>query len=200
MTVPEFCFLWLDWWPFCMTKSEWSGWAQAIFSVAAIVAAVWISERQQRKLRQAELRGQTEIRLALVRSCYLACDEAAQTMLYIARNLRSNVGKPFRLRTERVVNLLSSFQTLLSKDVPPELLRDLLTVQRELSYSEMALRQLWSANLVSAKRASAAEDRAARVSAALDALRNRHQLSTWLESQREPGVAGAAIDLSEMLE
>ncbi len=26
----EYCFLFVDWWPFCMTKSEWSGWMQAI--------------------------------------------------------------------------------------------------------------------------------------------------------------------------
>lgn len=36
----EYCFLWIDWWPMCMTKSEWSGWAQAIGTFAAIVFAL----------------------------------------------------------------------------------------------------------------------------------------------------------------
>lgn len=33
----EYCFLWIDWSATCMTKSEWSGWMQAVFSVVAIL-------------------------------------------------------------------------------------------------------------------------------------------------------------------
>lgn len=32
----EYCFLWIDWWPMCMTKSEWSGWMQAIGVLATL--------------------------------------------------------------------------------------------------------------------------------------------------------------------
>lgn len=35
----EYCLLWINWWPLCMTKAEWSGWVQAIGSVAAIFAS-----------------------------------------------------------------------------------------------------------------------------------------------------------------
>lgn len=35
----EYCFLWSDWWPMCMTKSEWSGWMQAIGAIVAILAS-----------------------------------------------------------------------------------------------------------------------------------------------------------------
>lgn len=28
----EYCFLWIDWWPMCMTKSEWAAWGQ-VFAV-----------------------------------------------------------------------------------------------------------------------------------------------------------------------
>ncbi|MEQ6309895.1 hypothetical protein ABN448_21950 [Delftia acidovorans] len=37
----EYCFLWLSHWSTCMTKSEWSGWAQAI-GVAFALASPWI--------------------------------------------------------------------------------------------------------------------------------------------------------------
>lgn len=37
--APEYCFLWINHWATCMTKSEWSGWMQAVFSVAAIAAS-----------------------------------------------------------------------------------------------------------------------------------------------------------------
>lgn len=43
----EICLLWGDWqiqrWWSCMTKSEWSGWVQAIFSVLAILASTLLA-------------------------------------------------------------------------------------------------------------------------------------------------------------
>jgi hypothetical protein len=55
-TAPaEYCFLWIDWWPLCMTKAEWSGWMQALGAVAAILLAVALplmqGRRQRRRLR-----------------------------------------------------------------------------------------------------------------------------------------------------
>lgn len=55
-STPEFCFAWIDHWSTCMTKSEWSGWMQAIFSVIAIFVAIvlprWDDWRRQKQLRQ----------------------------------------------------------------------------------------------------------------------------------------------------
>lgn len=39
----EYCFLGIQHWSTCMTKVEWSGWMQAIFSVLAILVSVLIS-------------------------------------------------------------------------------------------------------------------------------------------------------------
>lgn len=44
----EYCFLWIDWWATCMTKSEWSGWMQAIFSVVAILFSGYMVRYQLR--------------------------------------------------------------------------------------------------------------------------------------------------------
>jgi hypothetical protein len=41
----EYCLLGLDWWATCMTKAEWSGWMQAIFSVIAIWAGFRVARR-----------------------------------------------------------------------------------------------------------------------------------------------------------
>lgn len=48
----EYCLLFIDWWPICMTKSEWAGWMQAFFSVLAIAAAAWIATFQASRARQ----------------------------------------------------------------------------------------------------------------------------------------------------
>lgn len=50
----EYCFLgfWgVTWWPLCMTKSEWSGWAQVIGSLLAIGAAFLVLNLQLRAER-----------------------------------------------------------------------------------------------------------------------------------------------------
>lgn len=50
MATPEYCFLFVDWWPLCMSKSEWASWFQAFASVFAIGAAgygiYWQVKRQ----------------------------------------------------------------------------------------------------------------------------------------------------------
>lgn len=47
MPVQEYCLLWIDHWSTCMTKGEWSGWMQAVFSVVAILAAIGIAQYQR---------------------------------------------------------------------------------------------------------------------------------------------------------
>ena len=42
----EYCFLWIDWWATCLTKSEWAAWIQAIFSILAIFGSAYIANRQ----------------------------------------------------------------------------------------------------------------------------------------------------------
>jgi len=49
---PEFCFLWIDWWPLCMTKAEWSGWVQAVGSILAIAGAAFLLFLQLRSARK----------------------------------------------------------------------------------------------------------------------------------------------------
>lgn len=52
MPTPEYCLLWIDWWPLCMTKSEWSGWAQAIGAVLALAIAIAIPAKARRDARR----------------------------------------------------------------------------------------------------------------------------------------------------
>lgn len=57
MPVPEFCLSGSDLWWLCMSKAEWSGWVQAVGSIAAIlvgVGVVWWQLRAQRKAATAD--------------------------------------------------------------------------------------------------------------------------------------------------
>lgn len=179
-------------------SGEWASWVQALFSVIAIVAAFSIAELQQRRQRAIEAERAWSTRLELTRACYLACDEAVQTMGYIARKLRERLGQRYRLRAERVMDLRETFQTLLAKDVPAELLRDVLTIQRELSYTLMALAELGSAHEVTIHRVVNAERRAEKVTKALKALKERHHVYQWLATDNPGQMLVEPLDFEEM--
>lgn len=38
----EYCFLWIDWWATCLTKSEWASWVQVIGVFVAILSSCLI--------------------------------------------------------------------------------------------------------------------------------------------------------------
>lgn len=49
----EYCLFWSDyWWWMCMTKAEWSGWMQAVGSVAAIAITAFIARKESRIRRR----------------------------------------------------------------------------------------------------------------------------------------------------
>lgn len=83
MPPEEYCLLELTHWSTCMAKAEWAAWAQAFFSVAAIVAATWIASRQHRnavrlqaELRRAEGVRQLDIAIALADRAVWLLEEA----------------------------------------------------------------------------------------------------------------------------
>lgn len=48
----EYCFLFIQWWPVCLTKSEWAAWVQAVGSVAAIGIAIVLGRATDRDQRR----------------------------------------------------------------------------------------------------------------------------------------------------
>lgn len=60
-TTPEYCFLWINHWATCMSRSEWASWAQAIGAIAGIGAAIYVpirmkaNDRKQTRLGYFEL-------------------------------------------------------------------------------------------------------------------------------------------------
>lgn len=57
---PEYCLFWLDRWWTCMSKSEWSGWMQAIGAILALGLAVTIPVVQTWVARRRAIRGYFE--------------------------------------------------------------------------------------------------------------------------------------------
>lgn len=49
-TAAEYCLLWIDWWPLCMTKAEWAAWASGVGALLAIAWAWHQARRHERKV------------------------------------------------------------------------------------------------------------------------------------------------------
>jgi hypothetical protein len=60
MNAPEYCLFYVNLWPMCMTKSEWSGWVQAVGSIAALLFAFYLMRYQLEHARIQEARKRHE--------------------------------------------------------------------------------------------------------------------------------------------
>lgn len=47
----EYCLLWIDWWPMCMTKAEWAAWTQALSIVSIVAAPLFVEWLGRRKVK-----------------------------------------------------------------------------------------------------------------------------------------------------
>jgi len=65
----EYCFLWINHWSMCMTKSEWAGWMQSIGAILAILAAIVIASWETRHVRKVEARREADKVRALGSLC-----------------------------------------------------------------------------------------------------------------------------------
>jgi hypothetical protein len=131
----EYCFLWIDWWPMCMTKSEWSGWMQAVFSVLAILAAVLVASRQ----RRLALVDAHEKEVSLMRACLQAVVDARAALKDVERKITGESDRPPSSSRARIESLERTFQILLTKDIPQEAVKPLLIVLREIAYTKRAI-------------------------------------------------------------
>lgn len=74
--LQEYCFLgfWgVTWWPLCMTKAEWAGWAQAVGATVAVLISILIVRREIRQRRIDK----DETRIKELRAIRLVLDKHA---------------------------------------------------------------------------------------------------------------------------
>ena len=175
-------------------------WVQAIGSVLAIVAAIAIARHQQAVADEKESKRLRWERMGYAREVFLAIQEASRTLNYIAKMLGERVNLSGRMRTERIESLEVTFQTLSAKALPVDLLPYVLSVQRELSYTLMALRGIREVGNVSIKRVQNAELRATIVNRELELCRNRHDIYMWVGGIPPSTPAEGILVLDDMVD
>lgn len=180
------------------TSEQWASWVQAFGAIVAIFVAFFIAMNERINAQKLANDAIHQARLGYIRACYLLANEATVTHGYILQRLNAHKGMRYRLRTERIESLQSNVQALIAKDLPPDLLRAMLSIDRELSYTLMALRQLATAHEVTPDRVTGAKHRFTVVDKALTDLRNRYELQKWINDVAEPTALDDDVAFDEM--
>lgn len=133
----EFCLFKIDSLFTCMTKAEWSGWMQAIFSVVAILAATWIATRQRRQT----LSDECDKQILLIQASYHAVRDARNALENLRRKISGELKRPPESSYARIESIEHTLRILLAKEIPAEVVKPILSVLRETAYSKRAIEE-----------------------------------------------------------
>lgn len=174
MHTPEYCLFWIDWWPMCMSKTEWASWVQALGGLIAIVAAGRYVARQLRHAEHFHLSTKGAADIEAVRACIEAAHDAFYAMENLALKISGTDGRPPSSNRERIEGLEATFRSLLAMPVPAVAMVPVLEILRELAYSRTAIRGGRSRE-TSTERSKSAFQRADKVRKALENLCDLHR-------------------------
>ncbi|MGE8453578.1 MAG: hypothetical protein ACN6OP_23805 [Pseudomonadales bacterium] len=197
-----------DFW--CMTKAEWSGWAQAIGAVAAILVAISIAlyqrcnERRHREDdRLSEEIEEIENEILMLIAIHFSILDAKVGLKNLQDKISGVVKRPPSSSAQRVHSIEQSLQIVLAKKVPVEGIRPILRVCRELAYSKRAIEDagLLSEKSESSPLAKAAKRRTEKVEAQANIVRRyivkkqeRKRELQLMRYRRNKEVAPALLD------
>jgi hypothetical protein len=168
-----------------------ANWVQAIGSIVAIVAAWTIANRQHRREDERREREAAAHFANMRQTVWIATFDTWQTLDYIATSLARRIDQYTSIGTERVEDLQATFRALALKELPAELYPDVLRVQRELSYTLLAIRQLPDVRVSGLKVLARAQARKhPSRSSRPNRARTRHESRVGQLGPASPGSAG----------
>lgn len=106
--APEYCFLWIQWWPFCMDKPAWAAWAQAILSALAILAAVQLAQRQHVRETQKARTEQIQSEIRRYKALFQLMARAQDVALRFLNLLEKEMNEGGSFSWQRVVQIVDA--------------------------------------------------------------------------------------------
>lgn len=116
-----------------LTKSDWSGWVQAIGSIAAIIGAFWIAKNQhanERKLEKDKRRADERLRFKIVKAVF--SKTFATVSLIVNEREQSDFNLPGPHRSRLLRDCQNSLDSLAPFEMPHE---DLILLTTGLSHA-----------------------------------------------------------------
>ncbi|MCX4156157.1 MULTISPECIES: hypothetical protein [Paraburkholderia] len=111
----------------CLSKSDWASWVQALGSIAAILAAYWLASRQQRLADRAAERERNRSRYRAANYAIAILEEATLAIgdFAVQLDLQRNIGH-LNFELTRLDSSLAVLMTALHQPLPSEVLNEVL--------------------------------------------------------------------------
>lgn len=151
-------------------SSDVASWAQAVGSIAAIVAAFFIAKNQADEENQLRAEDQFQDASNLCRAALLLSMEANACLASVTRKLDPSKPAPKNIGTERLEEILFALRNLASKNLSLKVYNEVLVMQCELAYTLTAVRQVNNGSARDAERLRKALIRQRKIAAASTAL------------------------------
>lgn len=129
--------------PWCkMGIAEWAYWVGGIGSISAIAGSFAIARYQAKetnKIRRLEV---LETRHILSQMALRLAIDTVLCLMDTSEKIEGRMQKPREIGHERLAQLQTSLQSFANKNIPAEILSELLVLQREVAFTQMAIREI----------------------------------------------------------
>lgn len=161
--------------PWCkMGVAEWAYWVGAIGAISAIAGSFAIARFQAKEAFTARRIDALETRHIMSQMALRLAIDTVLCLINTSDKIEARMQKPGEIGHERLVQLQTSLHSFANKGIPAEILSELLVLQREVAFTQMAIREIGSKRPAET-RLGKAHKRTARVIRAREAIRKISQ-------------------------
>lgn len=171
--------------PWCkMDITIWAYWVGAIGSISAIVGSFAIARFQAREASKVRRVEALEAKNTVSQMARRLAIDTVLCLDSTRGKIESRMTTPRSIGHERLEQLQASLHSFANKNIPAEILSELLVLQREVAFTQMAIREIGSTR-PEQRRVVSAERRTARVIRCRDTLREiaRAHKAEWLAAE-----------------
>lgn len=158
-----------------ITSQDWAAWVQAVGSIAAIAGSFALARVQANESDRIRKIEKLESNYAVAKMAVRLAIDTVFCLDNTAGKIDSRILRPRHIGQERLDQLQTSLHSFASKNIPEEILSELLVLQREIAFTLMAIREI-GARRPNAIRAEKAYKRTNRVIRSQENLRKIEQL------------------------
>jgi len=179
-------------------SAEWASWVQAVGSILAIVGAFLVARYQARKQVEHLQTSAAVARVSEGELTHVVAKDAMAAIFVANQYIRDfESGTMFEFDLDRLTDVQLSLRSLYSRAIPTELIENVITIQRLVTYSMRAVQQR-NVNTQTTYIIQDSRDKAkARMQYAHEAVR---EIEQWLKRERSRLGLSPVTDLAKAIE
>nr|WP_254227665.1 hypothetical protein [Burkholderia gladioli] len=177
------------------TSSEWASWVQAVGSIFAIVGAFLVARYQAKNQIRQMLTAADQARVTEGELAYVVAKDA-MIAVFVSNNyiVDFKSGSTFWFDLGRLHDVQVSLRSLYGRTIPSEVLEKVITIQRLVTYSLLAIQQRNNNGLPTYLTSDTRDKARARASLANDVI---GEIELWLNRERSKLGLPPLTDVSD---